>query len=43
MSEDLDYESGDYDLDMLNEAKREALNDVLSIIDKRVTESEVIK
>lgn len=43
MREDLDYDSGDYDANMMNAAKRDALNDVISIIEKRVTESEVRK
>lgn len=36
MREDLDYESGDYDTDMVHEAMRDAFNIVLSIIDKSV-------
>ena len=41
MREDLDYESGDYDTDMVHEAMRDAFNIVLDVINKRVTESEV--
>lgn len=36
MSEDLDYDSGDYDVDMENEAKREACREILSLINKRL-------
>ena len=43
MREDLDYESGDYDIDMMNDAKREAYNNVLNVIDRRIAESEMKK
>lgn len=36
MYESLDYDSGDYDIDMQNEAKREAYSEVLSVIENRL-------
>ena len=43
LREDLNYDSGDYDVDMVHEAMRDAFNIALDVIDQRITESEVLK